>query len=243
MPAAHSRGDVEVGGLHELHVDAAVVGRFAPDAVEAVGDLPQAGGAGDVGDAAVSERDEVAGCERAARDVVDGDRGVGAGGDVAVDDDPGDAVLGETLQMWPGVPDRAEEHPADALLFEQGQVGVLTVGLLGAVAHQDGDAVFGCALLGAGGHVVEEGVGGVEDDQPDAVAEPRAELACGFVADEPEGGDRLVDSLAGGAGDPVGSVEHVGDGADRDPGGRCHVLDPHGAAMIHVRDRSEMLPL
>src|SRR2546423_1867326 len=78
-------------------------------------------GSGDVDDAAVAVVDEVAGGERAAGDVVHGDRaGVGVGG--AVDHHQGYAALDEQGQAVAVGVDGCDEHAADPLLGEQVEV-------------------------------------------------------------------------------------------------------------------------
>ena len=66
---------------------------------------------------------------------------------------------------------------------------------------------------------------------------PGPQLAGGLVAHEAELGHRLLDPLPGRGADPVGPVQDVGDGAERDAGGGRDVLDrgADGARSAAVR--------
>ncbi len=151
---------------------------------------------------------QVAHRELTAHDVVDGDRREAA--------DPRHSRSTSTT----GVPrarsrceprqviaERGDEHAVHALLLEQVEVGALAVGVLVAVAEQDGHAVLRGAILRAAGDIGEERVPHVEHDEPDraaparrATAEPRRcgrSRARSIAAMHPLDGGRARPSRAG----------------------------------------------
>jgi hypothetical protein len=102
---------------------------------------------------------------------------------------------------------------AVAVADEQRQVGVLG------------------GQLDALGDVVEERVAAVEHHVGERPAGARAQLPGRLVAHEAEVGHRPLDPLPGAGADHFGAVHHVRHCAQRDPGGRRHVLDGRRPAV------------
>src|SRR5215213_8716895 len=82
-----------------------------------------------------------------------------------------------------------------------------------------------CLLLGATGDVGEEGVSYVEDEKPNRAAVAGLQLTGGVIAYEAELVDCSLHAGTGRLGDLLRSVEHVGDGAERDAGPLCNLAD------------------
>ena len=159
----HGQGVVGAAGLADRLLDAVVP----------LLHLRQARRAADEGDPPVPALEQVLGGEPAAEDVVDGDRALVGGRRPAVDEDDGHAAVAQRRQGGGEHGGRRDEDALDALLGEHVEVG----GLLGlpvvGVAEDDGQALGVGRLLDAAGHVGEERVGDVEDDQADGPAARR----------------------------------------------------------------------
>ncbi|GAA2990133.1 hypothetical protein GCM10020227_68740 [Streptomyces flavovirens] len=222
-PAATSQA---VGGdLHErLRVEPGLrEGREGP--LAAVPDLVQVVGAAHIGDGAVARRDEVADGQHAAAYVVHADRAVLGARRHPVDQDVGDAVAGERLQVAAGGVGRGDQDAADPLLGEEAEVFGLLLLALVAVADHDAEAGLAGGAFGAAGDVHEEGVAHVQDEQRHDAAAAGPELPGRLAAYVAELLDRREDPGAGVRQHRLGAVDHVGDRADRDPGPPGHVLD------------------
>jgi hypothetical protein len=117
-----------------------------------------------------------------------------------------------------------DEDPADPLFFEYSQVPAFLVACLVGVAQDHGVPRGLGVIFYAAGHLGEERVRHVQDDQPEAAAPARPELARGAVRDEPQLLHGGLDAGAGQRPHQVGMIEHVGNRADRHPGQARHVL-------------------
>ena len=124
-----------------------------------------------------------------------------------------------------GRPAGGDEHPAHTGLLEQLQVAAFAARVTSAVAEQHHPAGGVDLVLHTACDVGEEGVGGVDDDQADRAPAAGAQLAGGLVAHEAEPVDDLLHALEGLRRHRVRPVQHVGDGADGDPGRPGDLLD------------------
>ena len=121
--------------------------------------------------------------------------------------------------------DRGEQDALHPLLHQRGEVGLLALGAVVAVADDHGHVRDLGGDLDALGDVGEERVGGVEHHVGDRPAGPHPQLAGELVAHEAELGHRPLDPLPGAGADHLGAVQHVGDGAEGDAGRGGDVLD------------------
>ena len=145
--------------------------------------------------------------------------------------------------------ERRDEHAVHPLLLEEVEVRALAIGVLVAVAEQDGHAVLGGAILGSARDLGEERVPHVEHDEPDAAAPPGAQLPRRVVAHEPELVDRGHHARHRVRRDLLGPVEHVRDRAHRHGcRGRdvadthCHLLPPLAAPHRTRSPPQSMIP-
>src|SRR5690606_38894292 len=171
-----SAQDCGVWYPYDFEFAVGILGDGEARSFETVGDLADAERPADEGDAAVALLDKVLSCYAAARDVVDGDGAPFVGLGVAVDEHRRDAAGPQLGQPVGDVADGRDEHPAQALYFEEFEVAGFALGPLLAAAEKD-RAVggFGC-LFGTARYVGEEGVADVEHYEPDGSAVPRAQL-------------------------------------------------------------------
>jgi hypothetical protein len=131
------------------------------------------------------------------------------------------------LQPIVGRGGRRDQDPLHPLLFEEVEVTGLLGGVVIAIAQDDCEAGVVGGVFNTSCDIGEERVGDVEDDKPDRAAVAGAQLPGRLVADEAEIADRVEDPSASRFGDDVGSVEDVGDRADRDAGHARDVTDAH----------------
>ncbi len=113
---------------------------------------------------------------------------------------------------------RGDQHAHGVVLGELPQIALLLVGQHIGVAQGDGLPGGVQEVLGAPRQIGQEGVAHVEDDQSDDAAPAPAELPGGRIGHVPQDADGLLDPLAGGRGDLLRTVDHIGDGGDRDSG-------------------------
>jgi hypothetical protein len=171
--------------------------------------------------------------EASAHHIVDRDGGEAAVFGDAVDEHDGSAAPTQAVEVGRLFGERRDQHAVHPLLLEEVEVRALALGLLVAVAEQDGHALLGGAVLGATSHVGEERVAHVEHDESDRPAATRPQLACGVVPHEAELLDGGEHSRDGGRRDLVGAVQHVRDRADG-----------HGCRSGHVsHTHCHLLPL
>ena len=83
------------------------------------------------------------------------------------------------------------------MFFQQLQVAGLFHLLVVTVAQDDGQPGVAGLVLDTAGHVGEERVGHIEDDQPDRPASAGAELTGRLVPDEAQRLDRRLDPVTG----------------------------------------------
>src|SRR6266568_1402324 len=108
--------------------------------------------------------------ELPAMDVVDRRRAVLLRGNGPVDEDHTPAPLAEPLDPRRHLADRVEQHPGGALLLEHLQVPGLADRVAVAVAQHDDVSSGECDVDGTAGHLAEERLGDVGDDQADQPA-------------------------------------------------------------------------
>ena len=194
-------------------------------------DLFDGEGAGHEGDPFVAETDEVAPGGQASRVVVHADTAPHLLRDVAaVQGDPSDPLLAEPQQVGQVVVDRHHHRARGPLLGQQPEVAVLPLRRLRGVEQDDRQAQFGGLVLHAAGHLGEEGVGHVQDQEPHGLAAAGAQVAPGGVAHVVELGDGGFDLGPGRLGDPLRTVEHVRHGPGGDPSVFGDLGDPRGAS-------------
>jgi len=189
-----------------------------------------------------TELDQVVQGKAATEAVVDSHGAVGVARAGAVDEHDRRSARGEFVESVVVGVDRGDEHTLDPLLFQAHEVGGLAGGVLVAVAQEQREVGVLGDVLHPEGDVGEEGVRGVEDDVGDGAALAGPKLARRLVADEAELGHRVVHPVTGDLADPVGSVEHVGDGAEGHPGQGGDVLDARGAWGRAVAHGAPVLP-
>lgn len=166
---------------------------------------------------------------RPPHDVVDGDRTALLGGHRTVREHQWDTALTQPGQPG-GVRAERHHHRADRPLFdEHGEVALLPLRCVPAVAQDEGVAVLVRRVRGAARDARVEGVGHVRQDQADRRGMPGAQPGGSRVGDVVEGGDRVTDPLGRARVDPLGPVQDVRHRGDRDPGGGRDVLDTGGA--------------
>ena len=111
---------------------------------------------------------------------------------------------------------RRDQDSLHPVLFQQLQVVRFFRLLVVAVAQDQRQARFARLILHAAGDVGEERVRHVEHDQADGAAPAGPQLARRLVPDEPQLLDRGLHPDAGGLGNHVRPVEHIGHRANGD---------------------------
>ena len=111
----------------------------------------------------------------------------------------------------------ATSSPSRRCGLEEPQRPRLAVGVLRAVGEEDHAVVRVGDVLDAGGHVGEERVGDVEDQQAEHAAAPGRSWRAASLRTQPELLDHVEDPARGVGVDLVGVVEHVGDRARPTP--------------------------
>ena len=133
---------------------------------------------------------------------------------------------------------RSQQDARDSGLVEELEIVVLLGSSAVAVGEKELQLSLSCRRLGPARNVDEERVPNVDQDQADSICSSCGERPGSAIADEAQLGNRCFDLEAGLFGDYVGVVEHVRNGADRDAGATCDVLNarctPLGVAVIGV---------
>ena len=112
-------------------------------------------------------------------------------------------------------------------MFEHLQVEHLAGVLTGRVAGNHEVLSLRCGILDPAGHLREEGVPAIDDNQPEDSGTAAPQLAGGTVGDKAAFRDRREDSVACRFADDVRGVEHVGDGSNGYSGRLRHVEHRH----------------
>ena len=192
-------------------------------------DRPRRFGIAHEGDPSVTQAGQVVGDEAAAGEIVDGDRqGVGAlfG---AVDQHHGGLTVRQRVGLLAHlVVVRDHDQSRDPAFGVLAQVALFALRVACAVGHQDGPGSLRGPLLHPAGDLHEAGVPGVEQHQPDRRGVAGPQVTCRLITDEPQLGDGGLDPGPSGGAYPLRMVQHMRDGAVRNPGvgGDIAAADP-----------------
>ena len=208
----------------QVAIRAIRLGHGLPHAGQPVGHLVHREAAAGEGDSLVIKTEQVRRGQPRAGHVVDGHRALPAAARV-VDEDDGDAVPAQLVDATQVAAHRGEQDAIRTLLLEQRQVVPLPISGAVAAGQDQRQASLRRDALDPARDIGEEGVAHVQHEQRDGTAAPGPQLTRGLVADETELLDRGADPQQRGRRNPVGPVQRVRNGAERDSGPVSDVAD------------------